>query len=107
MNKVDRAVFYQRSLLKCSYEKGEFIYRFSDSLDSKHRENLENVIGEGADWVNVPLAQHLHQTRSVRLEKPLGGGLEAAVVGDDNFLLRVCLRQVHVHLCDRLDTLEN
>ena len=66
--------------------------------DGTHGEDLDDVVGRGADRVDVLLAQHLHQARPVRLQNPLLDALELALVRHDHPLLVVRVRQVHVHL---------
>ena len=53
----------------------------------------------------APQCADLHERGSVRLQQPLGDVLELARLGDDDTLLVLRGRQMHVHLTDRLDTL--
>lgn len=66
-----------------------------------YREYLHNVVGGSPDGVDVFLAEHSHETHSVRLKDPLLQGFELTVLCDDDLLLVVSLGQVHVHLKER------
>lgn len=61
-------------------------------------EDLHDVVGGGPDGVHVLLAEDPHETHTVCLQDPLLQGLELTVLRDDDLLLVVRLRQVHVHL---------
>lgn len=63
-----------------------------------YSKDLHNVVGGGPDGVDVLVAQHAHEGHAVCLQDPLLQGLEFAVLCDDDPLLVVSLRQVHVHL---------
>lgn len=63
-----------------------------------YREDLYNVVGGGPDGINVLLAEHSHEANSVRLKDPLLQGLKLTILCDDDLLLVVSLRQVHVDL---------
>lgn len=76
-------------------------HRTSTAEAKTYREDLHNVVGGGPDGINVLLAEHSHEADSVRLQDPLLQGLELAILRDDDFLLVVSLRQVHVDLAKR------
>lgn len=78
---------------------------FTYSLDTENGEDFTNVVRVGTNGINVAFAQDPHQRRAVRFQKPLGDGFEFSGFGNDNPLLLVSLRQVHVHFTDRIDTL--
>ena len=61
-------------------------------------EYLADVVAEGADGIDLWVAQHLHHAGAVCLQEPLLDGLELALLRDDDALLVILLRQVHVHL---------
>lgn len=78
---------------------------FSNSLDTEDRKDFANVVRVGTNGINVAFAQDPHQRRAVCFQKPLGDGFEFSGFSNDNPLLLVSLRQVHVHFTDRIDTL--
>ena len=69
-------------------------------------EYLNNVVTSRSNTVDVTLAEHAHERRSVSFQDPFLEELELATIGHDDALLFVLLRQVHIHLCNRLDSLQ-
>jgi len=82
-------------------------HTLSDSLNTKARENLTNIIRTGPYRVNISLCQNLHQCSSVRLKQPLSNPLELSTVSDHNPFLVIIARQVHVHFLNGLQPLQS
>ena len=109
------------------------LHRLPDRLDAETGEDLADVVTACSDGVNIPLRQNLgvgvveilidlitsqlklqfndavvpdlHERRSVSLQNPLRDPLELPEVGQDDPLLVISARQVHVYLADRLQAL--
>ena len=83
-----------------------FLDGLAAGLDAERLEHLDDVVRVGAHRVDVLGAEHLHERGAVRLEHPLGDGLELAVVVDLDALLLLLDRLRHVHLDYGLDALQ-
>lgn len=81
-----------------------FLHGLPDGFDSQDGEDLADVVRECSGGVDFSFGEDSHEGGSVRLEQPLGHGLELAVVRDHNTLLVVSGGQMHVHLGNGLQT---
>jgi len=65
---------------------------------TKYRKNLHDVVCCGADRINILLWQHPHQWCTISLQNPFLNCFEFTVFSNDDPLLVIRRRQVHVHL---------
>ena len=66
-----------------------------------YREDFHNVVGGGSRWIDGRLAEDSHEVDPIRLQNPLLDCFILPLLVNDNLLLRVLLRVVHVDLCER------
>ena len=82
------------------------LHRLPDGLDAEHAEDLADIVRARPHGVDVSLGKNPHQGRAVRFQEPFCDRLELARLRDHRALLVVRAGQVHVHLGDRLQTLQ-
>lgn len=79
---------------------------FSHSLDSKHLEDLANIVTSRTYRIYISLTQYLHHSSTVSFQQPFSDGLEFTFRSDDNPSLGIGLWQMHVHLSDGFNSLQ-
>lgn len=78
----------------------------SDRLDSEHFKDLADIVGCRSNRINLTFGEHTEQRGTISFKDPVGDRLEPSLRCNNDTLLIISIRLIHVDLRDRRDSLK-